>query len=388
MRKRILFVDDEKSVLAAFAEIFADDDCEILVAGSGKEALKLMENKQVDLLLSDLNMPHMRGQQLLAQVKKLYPAVGRMLASGANDENEVMKSIISGLCSTFLLKPWEPQAVRTVILQVLATKERFHNEELLRMINQMENLSTLVGIYNAVNQLIEKEAGMQAIAGVIQADPAVTAAILRVANSAYSNLKTASLTQAISYLGLYIIRDTVLSCMFKSINTHSALLNIAVLTRQANFTNIYVGKIYEKLLKKRLPEGYATAGLLHSLGLIMGLHYFPEKYAGIIRNYIKQPEKSFIEHEKEQAVISNQDIGGYLLCWWGIPYPIVEAALYYHDPLHSAVIHKELVSVVHIASHYAWKVVRVNVLELDEAVLAFLGVEKNVCHRTLLPEGS
>ena len=385
MLKRILFVDDERSISQAFAKIFSNTEYEILVAGSGEEALTILKNYNADIIVADLRMPNMSGQQLLLTVKKMYPSINRMIVSSYIDENEVIKNIISGLCSTYILKPWEPKAIYDLISQLLSTKEKFHNNELLLIINQMENLSMRVGVYNAVNQLIEKDANIQMIARVIQSDPTVTVAVLRVANSAYSNLKTSSLTQAIAYLGLYVIRNIILSSMFKTINTHSSLLHVSILTKQANSTNYFVSQIYEKLLKKKMPDSYATAGLLHSLGLIICLHYFPGKYSGVIECYLKQTHKGLIEYEKEQIAITHNDIGGYLLSWWGIPYPIVEVALYYHDPMNSAIINKELVNIVHVASYYAWRLVRVNVLELDINVLTFLGLEKNECQRLLVP---
>ena len=44
--------------------------------------------------------------------------------------------------------------------------------------------------------------------------------------------------------------------------------------------------------------------------------------------------------------------------WWELPLPIVEAALYHHDPLNEGIINKELVQVVHIANAMAWRTIK------------------------------
>lgn len=71
-------------------------------------------------------------------------------------------------------------------------------------------------------------------------------------------------------------------------------------------------------------------------------------------------------------------IGGYLLNWWEIPLPIVEAATYHHDPLNPNVINKELVSVVHVANYYSWDLTHERIFQehLDEEVFEFLGIQK------------
>lgn len=66
--KHVLIADDEKSFLLSLQDGFKihEDDFTILTAGNGQEAVEILKNNQVDLLVTDLEMPHMNGFELLA----------------------------------------------------------------------------------------------------------------------------------------------------------------------------------------------------------------------------------------------------------------------------------------------------------------------------------
>ena len=78
-RPRVLFVDDEPSVLSAMKRVFRGQGFEILTAGSGQEGLDLMNISPVDLVISDMRMPEMDGAQFLEQVFLRWPDTKRIL---------------------------------------------------------------------------------------------------------------------------------------------------------------------------------------------------------------------------------------------------------------------------------------------------------------------
>ena len=110
--------------------------------------------------------------------------------------------------------------------------------------------------------------------------------------------------------------------------------------------------IYEKLLLKKLSENEASAGLLHNIGIILLIKLYPEKYIEIFHRAEKE-KKNLLQIEQESLNVTHQQTGGYLLRWWELPYPIVEAALYHHTPFATGIINHELIYAVNIAQHYA-----------------------------------
>ena len=63
--KRILLVDDEIEILKALTRGFFDTDYDIYTAQSGEEALEILDNSEVNLVISDMKMPFMDGYELL-----------------------------------------------------------------------------------------------------------------------------------------------------------------------------------------------------------------------------------------------------------------------------------------------------------------------------------
>ncbi|MDR7866689.1 MAG: HDOD domain-containing protein [Sporomusaceae bacterium] len=383
MGNRILFIDDEKAILRAIDRLLFDSGYEVLTAESGEAGLAILAATPVDIVVSDIRMPGMDGHQFLRKVKAHYPRTTRLILSGYAEESAILNSIVDGSSNMYMLKPWEGQDLKEKIAQIFAARELFNNKLLLDFANRLENLSVAPGIYDAVGRLTEQGADISQIAAVIESDPAVAAAVLRVANSAFHNVRTGSISRAITFLGLTVIKTIVLSCsLFKFANVKIPQLSVKKLTRKASVANRLMTLIYSKLLGKQVPEAFQTGALLNDIGLLMCLHYFPDQYERIVREYMQGQEKNFVKLEKEIIGISHQEFGGYLLNWWGLPYPIVETALYHHEPLRDAIMNKELVAVVHIAGYYAWKVVSPEFAQgLEPGAFAVLGI----CEEDLRP---
>ena len=78
--------------------------------------------------------------------------------------------------------------------------------------------------------------------------------------------------------------------------------------------------------------------------------------------------------------ISHDEVGGFLLNWWSLPHPIVEAAMFHHDPMNEVVLNREVVAAVHIADYFAWRQKKAFIMpKLDPAALAFLGTDTMEC---------
>ncbi len=73
---KILLVDDEPDLLDVLGEFLEDSGYEVKTAGDGIDALALLKQNPVfDLILSDINMPRMKGFEFLAEAKRLYPSI-------------------------------------------------------------------------------------------------------------------------------------------------------------------------------------------------------------------------------------------------------------------------------------------------------------------------
>src|ERR1035438_6733094 len=74
LRKRILLVDDQPSVREAISLLLSLDEHTVIEAGDGVEALNVFGREQFDLVITDFEMPNMKGNELARRIKQLSPA--------------------------------------------------------------------------------------------------------------------------------------------------------------------------------------------------------------------------------------------------------------------------------------------------------------------------
>lgn len=114
--RTILLVDDERNILLALKrelhEWARERGLDVLVATSGKEGLQIVEKHggAIEIIISDLRMPEMKGSDFLAEVKERYPDILTMMLTGYSETEEIIKAVKTGLFS-YMLKPWDSEAL-------------------------------------------------------------------------------------------------------------------------------------------------------------------------------------------------------------------------------------------------------------------------------------
>lgn len=111
----ILLVDDEPSVLLALRRELEDFNYQISCASSGKEALTILENEKIDLVISDMRMPEMTGTELFIIMLEQWPKIGRILLTGYSDVHAIAQAINQGKIFHYLNKPWLSSQMTEVI---------------------------------------------------------------------------------------------------------------------------------------------------------------------------------------------------------------------------------------------------------------------------------
>lgn len=107
MRHSVLVVDDEVDNVEALERLFRRK-YSVLKATSGTEALDLLRQNKVSLIVSDQRMPNMTGVEFLEASTKLQPEAIRILLTGFTDIESVVGAINSGQVYRYLTKPWDP----------------------------------------------------------------------------------------------------------------------------------------------------------------------------------------------------------------------------------------------------------------------------------------
>ena len=111
----LLLVDDEPNILSALKRSLRQEGYEILTANNAVEALELLANHPVMVVLSDQRMPKMLGTEFLSLVKVRHPRTVRMILSGYADLNTITEAINKGEVYKFHTKPWDDTELRNAI---------------------------------------------------------------------------------------------------------------------------------------------------------------------------------------------------------------------------------------------------------------------------------
>jgi response regulator RpfG family c-di-GMP phosphodiesterase len=104
---KILFVDDEPNILKTLSRLMSLEDFDCSFANSGKEGLEVLEREPHDIVVSDMRMPEMNGDEFLTQVKERYPNTIRFILSGYSDFSSMMNALNKGGVQQFIAKPWD-----------------------------------------------------------------------------------------------------------------------------------------------------------------------------------------------------------------------------------------------------------------------------------------
>ena len=121
-KRKLLIADDDASMRLLVSATLASEDYEILEAGTGLEALRIVESELPDLVLLDVHMPEMNGLEACRRIRAMSGdrVVHIVMLTGAADPCEQDEGIRAG-ADRYLTKPFRPLQLIEVIEQTLGT---------------------------------------------------------------------------------------------------------------------------------------------------------------------------------------------------------------------------------------------------------------------------
>lgn len=320
----VLFVDDEPFILDGLRRMLRPlrANWDLHFATSGAAALDLLADQPFALVVSDMRMPGMNGAQLLQEVQKRHPLTIRVILSGHADRELVTQCV--GVAHQYLAKPCDAETLKATLdtLRTLAGPEV--TPGVRRLVGTLDRLPSLPGLYQEVRQALGREdTGPAELGAIIQQDPAMTAQILKLVNSAFFGLRRSIGTaqEAVSYLGLDTIKTLVLvhgvfgaqtpfacrSLSLEQLWTHS----IAVATHAATLAKA-------EGQSRAFQDACFAGGILHDLGLMVFASGLPERCDEAVRR-VQAEGLRLAAVELELFGCTHGEVGAYLLGLWGLP---------------------------------------------------------------------
>jgi DNA-binding NtrC family response regulator len=119
-KKTVLFVDDDEIILRSIKRGFLDEPYIQLLAGSGEEALEILQKEEVHVIVTDMCMPGMGGVELLKIVREKFPRIVKIILSGYTDMSVLNEEFNDEEIFRFIAKPWKLETdFKKVIQQAL-----------------------------------------------------------------------------------------------------------------------------------------------------------------------------------------------------------------------------------------------------------------------------
>jgi two-component system sensor histidine kinase/response regulator len=297
----ILYVDDEESNLKGFKSIYFTEYT-IFTATSGQEAMEILSNNEVHIIITDQKMPGMTGVQFLSNTLNKYPDPIRIILTGYSDIEVLMKAINECGIFRYLTKPWNETEMNLTINQALNTYSlRKENNQLIEMLKEAN--TTLEEKVKARTQKIEEL--ISTVAHDLRSPLNQIRAIISLIHIDFPNLIPAQK----NYIDLIFQAANRLKTMINRILDLNAIeyRDVNVKLERANLTEIIrgaAGQVSELCAEKNIKV--STSGLNNEHFAQVDSGYFIQVLENLLSNAIKfsPPNKNiFIEAENHHSTI-------------------------------------------------------------------------------------
>ncbi|MDB6039800.1 MAG: hypothetical protein JWM99_3641 [Verrucomicrobiales bacterium] len=335
-RHRILFVDDDSLVqeFYQFLGTFLGDDFEVVGASGGSEALQILAETPMDIVVSDLAMPGMSGQEFMVKVLRTFPESIRFIVSGHSDQLTVAQSLM--FAHRYFHKPFGLKPFCESLKRICRLKHLVGDPKIKRIVYGLGALPTPPEVYFKLGEAINcPKSSIEFIAEIVQQDPALTIKVLQVVNSAEFGpaRRITTPAEAINILGVEILRAMMLSIQafkfYESKSSHS--FSVKQLWSHCLKTAVAAKRLarLEKLSPEEAEEAFVS-GLLHDIGKLVLSANAPTEYQ-IVAKRSRTEGISASELEREIFGATHAQVGAYLLGLWGLPDAIVDAVESHHS---------------------------------------------------------
>jgi response regulator RpfG family c-di-GMP phosphodiesterase len=204
MNYKILIVDDELPNIRLLERLFKDD-YSVLTASSGEEAVTLLDQHDVAVIVTDQRMPGMSGVELLKRTADRRPHMVRILLTGYTDLDALVEAVNCGLVYMYVSKPWKNDDLKLRIgraVQHYEDNKRQHslgaaNDRLTGRLREMK-----LGVVRALATLLKlKNEQAYAHGSRVSKLARVLGERLRLTDEALSDLSVAGLLHEVGTIG-------------------------------------------------------------------------------------------------------------------------------------------------------------------------------------------
>jgi HD-like signal output (HDOD) protein len=347
---RVLFVDDEQFVLDGLRNALRKQRSrwEMTFVTSGPAALDVLERQSQDVVVSDMRMPGMDGAQLLEQVRARFPETARIVLTGQASQGDMLRAL--PIAQQILSKPCDPQVLCNAIERLGTVQTLMRNEALKKVVGGLDPVPSFPRCYQQLSEAMERDGVTDTdIVAIVERDPALSARVLSLANTAYFGLRdpTASIHSAVKHVGFSFLRSLALTTEIFS-RIPDVLLHSEALKRLPTQSMLRAQLARRYVLDDALADEAFTAGLLLDIGYVVLAKSQPDQYLALLA-LGESTGQPMHEIESEHLGVTHAEVGAYLLGVWGLPARLCDVVACHHEPALLEVAANPVAAAVHIA---------------------------------------
>jgi HD-like signal output (HDOD) protein/CheY-like chemotaxis protein len=359
MKRRILFVDDEPNILDGLRNCLRRQrgEWDMVFACGGPAAIVEMEKAPFDVIVADMRMAGMGGSDLLRWVKEVHPGMARLVLSGHADRSAILE--VLPFAHQYLSKPCNVGDMRTTIERVCALQTLLHDDAIRSVIGSLDKLPSVPQSYWELTRAVnDPQLGMADIAKIVERDPAMSVKILQLVNSAYFGMAhdVSSIEKAVSFLGSEMLKALAIGSTAFEMTKMPTIEGFSLDQLQAS--SLASARLVRRFLGdgRRADEAF-TAALIRDIGTMVLAVALPETYGEILQE-ARDRARPVHAIEQERIGVTHAEIGAYLQGIWGLPFPIVQAVAFHHNPSAAPDASCEVLAALHVAdtlTDSAWR---------------------------------
>jgi HD-like signal output (HDOD) protein len=302
---------------------------DIAFAPDTTAAMEQVKLGQASVVVLDAKTAGLDG--FLLELRARHPAITRVVLAAADTKNEVAVQL-SIIAHQVVKKPFIPPQLFELIERTCKVSEALSNERLRVVLGQLGALPALPQTYQKLVELTgNPDVSLDAVSSVVERDPAISGAVLRIINSAYFGLprRVSSVRETVRFLGIQPLKNIVLT-----VEVFEGLASGRAAQAMQQEALIRACAMRELLGRTALAESAFAAGVLCDVGALLLVTRLPIDAMAIGKKVeIGSPP---CHAELERLGCTHADIGAAILSRWNLPNALVEAIALHHKPPESS----------------------------------------------------
>ena len=140
---KIIVVDDEQIVLSLVCDTLDEEGYQVESASNGMEALEKIKEKEFDLIITDIRMPHMSGIELVKQTREKYPDISVIFMTGYANLNTAKDAIKQGAVD-YIMKPFEIHEMRQAVQNTVKLRREADQKDSVKQLGHLSDLNQML----------------------------------------------------------------------------------------------------------------------------------------------------------------------------------------------------------------------------------------------------